>query len=124
MNPYKSVENSIEDYISYISLKVQQEKKDTNYKFITDTFKPLSVYTWNNLLPKYEINIVEDDKEQNNVLELFNGLSKILDKNIKVKKLQSIIADKRTTDFNNNKDNIDVFINEQKKNIYFENKYK
>ena len=118
MNPYKSVENSIEDYISYISLKVQQEKKDINYKFITDTFKELYVYTWKNLLPKYQINVVEDDKEQNNVLELFNGLSKILDKNIKVKKLQSIIADKRATDFENNKNNIDVFINEQKKYIF------
>jgi hypothetical protein len=123
MNPYKSVENSIEDYISYISLKVQQEKKETNYKFITDTFKPISVYTWKDLLPKYEINVVEDDKEQNNVLELFNGLSKILGKNIKVKKLQSIIDNRREKDFDNNKDDIDVFINEQKENIYFKKKY-
>ena len=129
-NPFKSIENSIENHIIYTSLAVQPTKEDINHKFLTNTYKKLPEYTWRvDLLPMFEINMAteEENDEQNTskyLIEIFSKISKIEGKTIKEKELESKIDKARKKDFDDdNTENKEKFIEEQKDNIYFQKKF-
>ena len=128
-NPFKSVENSIEDHIIYRSLAVQPSKEDITHKFLTDTYKRIPEYTWRvDLLPMFEINMAtEEDKDDQNtakyLIEVFSKISKMEGKGIKEKELESKIDEARKKDFDDDDEDKEKFIEEQKDNIYFEKKF-
>tara|TARA_B110000238_G_scaffold44593_1_gene48121 strand:+ start:7205 stop:12388 length:5184 start_codon:yes stop_codon:yes gene_type:complete len=124
-NPFKSIENSIEDYILYKGVTIQPTKNDISYKFLTDTYKPLPEYTWKDLLPLYEINLatIEDIDEQNTMqylIEIFSKISKLDKNSISEKALEKKLDKERENDFKNDKNDKELFIENQKENIYFE----
>ena len=129
-NPFKSIQNSIENHIIYTSIAVQPNKKDVIYDFITDTYKKIPEYTWRvDLLPMFEINMAtEDDKDEQDtskyLLKIFSKISKMEGKGIKIKDLDNNIDKQRENDFNDDDSENKVnFIEQQKDNIYFEKKF-
>lgn len=129
-NPFKSVQNSIEDHIIYRSYTIQPTKDEITYEFLTDTYKKIPEYTWRvDLLPMFEINMAtEEDKDEQDtakyLLNIFSKISKMEGKGIKAKALETKIDKERKKDFDDDDtENKINFIEQQKDNIYFENKF-
>jgi hypothetical protein len=128
LNPFKSIENSIEDYISYKPVTLKQTKQEISYKFLTDSYKIIPEYTWKDLLPIFEINLASnDDKGDQNtadyLLEIFSKISKMENKKISKKNLETKIDEIREKDFKDDDEDKEEFIKKQKENIYFEKKF-
>ena len=133
-NPYKNIENSIEDYVTTITLGITEYKsKDKDISvdtILTDTFKLIPVYTWKDLLPRFELNI-KDDKDNKNItnylLELFSTVSKI--QNSKTKsKAKSLTKKKLEKDIDSirekeHKKDVTEFIEQHRQNLYFQKIY-
>ena len=127
LNPFKSVENSIEDYIIYKGLIIDTKKQDVTYKFLTDTFTKIPEWTWNDLLSFYEVNLSVDEKEDQNtkdyLIQVFSEISKTEGKKIKKKELEKKIDEEREKDFENDEEGKENFIEKQSENIYFKTKF-
>ena len=128
LNPFKTVENSIEDYISYKPVILKQTKQEVSYKFLTDSYKIIPEYTWKDLLPMFEINLsTSDDKEDQDtadyLLEIFSKISKMEGKKMSKKNLETKIDEIREKDFKDDDEDKEEFIEKQKDNIYFEKKF-
>ena len=128
LNPFKTVENSIEDYISYKPVILKQTKQEISYKFLTDSYKIIPEYTWKDLLPMFEINLsTSDDKEDQDtadyLLEIFSKISKMEGKKMSKKNLETKIDEIREKDFKDDDEDKEEFIEKQKDNIYFEKKF-
>ena len=134
-NPYKTIENSIEDYIIYKGIKIDIQKKDITYKFLTDSFTRIPEWTWNDLLSFYEVNLAVDEKDdrastytsdQNTkdfLLQVFSEISKTEGKKITEKKLEKMIDKERQKDFEKDDEDKEKFIEKQSENIYFKTKF-
>jgi len=77
------------------------------------------------LLPLYEINLatIEDIDEQNTMqylIEIFSKISKLDKNSISEKALEKKLDKERENDFKNDKNDKELFIENQKENIYFE----
>ena len=128
-NPYKNIENSIEDYIIYKGVKINIQKKDIKFKFLTNSFTNIPEWTWNDLLPSYEINLPDDDTKINNkdtkkfLLYTFSELSKIEGNKITKEILEKEINKKRKKDFEKDDEDKEEFIKKQSENIYFKTQF-
>ena len=124
-NPYKYIENSIEDYVYYTPIQIN--KKLVKYNFITDIFLKIKPDKWQKLLNTYKINeaIVDTNTREQDTkkyfLSIFKAISNTSSKKYTLKQLEKYIDMQRKKDFEDDKM---FFINEQKINSYFMNEYK
>ena len=122
LNPYKYIENSIEDYVYYRPL--QLDTKLMKFKFITDIFLDITPSKWEGMLPAYKVNeaIIDNGIQdtKNYFLLIFKKIADLTNKKVSIKGLEKLINNKRKEDFE--KDNI-LFIEEQRLNTYFMREY-
>jgi hypothetical protein len=122
-NPYKFVQNSIEDYINYIPIIL--DKNLVEFKFITDDFKNLP-YRWEILGDNFYINKGEnipgstDQDTMNYILKIFNKIAELNNIKTNEKNMINYINTERKKDFGKIKDK---FVNENKLNPHFKMKY-
>ena len=117
-NPYKYIENSIEDYINYIKIPIN--KKYIKFSFMTN--EVLSIEKpWNELLSNFNIDKSNNLNTQEYILDIFENTGKLLNikRNTKFY-LKDILNKYRISDFDKNNDTL---INELKLNINFKNQY-
>ena len=120
INPYKSIENSIEDYINYIPISISKTTKNNNiFKFLTDEFKLIPT-KWAISLPFFEINLRNKNKNITEYLLSIYEKTLLLLKNkgLNKKKLKDKINKLRIESFNEDKEE---FMREFDMNKYFEN---
>ena len=123
LNPYKYIQNSIEDYVNYVPILLN--KKLVKFNFITDTFIDITPVKWNNLLSSFKVNesIISDSNQQdtkNYLLKIFKKAADLSNNKITIKNMEKHLDKSRLQDFeNNNKE----FIDEQKMNTYFKKEY-
>ena len=117
INPYKTIENSIEDYINYIPISISKTNNKT-FKFLTDTFNIIPK-KWADSLSFFEINTRDNSKNTTEyLLNIFVKTSILLkNKGLNEKKLKDKINKLRIESFNEDKDE---FIREFQMNKYFE----
>ena len=124
LNPYKYIENSIEDYVYY--RPIQLNTKLIKYKFITDIFLDIKPSKWENMLPSFKINepILDENTNtqdtKNYFLSIFKKIAELSNKKITLKNLEKHIENQREKDFEEN--NI-LFVEEQRINTYFMREY-
>jgi hypothetical protein len=124
LNPYKYIQNSIEDYVYY--RPIQLNTKLIKYKFITDTFLDLTPSRWDSMLPGFKINdplINQQDNIQDTkkyLLSIFTKIGTLINKKTTNRSLEKYIENKRKESFDEN--NI-LFIEEQRINTYFMREY-
>tara|TARA_B110000238_G_C16102601_1_gene428901 strand:- start:90 stop:1790 length:1701 start_codon:yes stop_codon:yes gene_type:complete len=117
-NPYKHIENSIEDYINYIKISIN--KKYIKFSFMTNEVVTIEK-PWNELLSDFNIDKSNNLNTQEYILDIFSNAGKLLNiKRITKFYLKDILNKYRISDFNKNNQ---IFINELKLNINFKNQY-
>ena len=118
INPYKTIENSIEDYINYIPISISKTTNNKTFKFLTDTFNIIPK-KWADSLSFFEINTRDNSKNTTEyLLNIFVKTSILLkNKGLNEKKLKDKINKLRIESFNEDKDE---FIREFQMNKYFE----
>ena len=124
LNPYKYIENSIEDYVYY--KPIQLDTRLTKFKFITDMFLDITPSRWEGMLPAFKKNesILDDTLKiqdtKNYFLMIFKKIGDLSNKKTTIKSLEKYIENKRKEDFEKN--NV-LFIEEQRLNTYFMREY-
>ena len=91
LNPYKYIENSIEDYVYYRPL--QLDTKLMKFKFITDIFLDITPSKWEGMLPAYKVNeaIIDNGIQdtKNYFLLIFKKIADLTNKKVSIKGLEN-----------------------------------
>lgn len=123
-NPYKFVQDSIEDYINYIPIIL--DKKLVDFEFITDTFINMPT-KWQMFTDNYYINEAmnipgtTDQNTSDYLLKVFYKIAELNNIKTSQKNMINYIYTERKKDFDD--DNI-KFVKLNKLNPHFYNKYK